>query len=85
MSIKYINKFKGYPTQLIKPLIEQADTKEVLQKAVKEFLYDTNAPRIEGIVERIDECWRQDNKEGMLYYAKYIQAYSEFMEGIKNE
>lgn len=55
------------------------------KEAIKKFIYETNAPRIENIVKRIDNCWKQDNKEGMLYYTKYIQAYSEFMEGIKNE
>lgn len=64
---------------------DKLQLKQFIKELVDKTIYTINSPIIEGIVERIDENWKNNNKETMKYYINYIQVYLEFMEGIKDE
>lgn len=58
----------------------KARFKKLAKELVDKTLYTLNSPIIEGVVEKIDENWKNDNKKGMKYYTNYIKNYIEFME-----
>ena len=51
-----------------------------MNEQIKEIIYLNHQPRIINIVQKIDNCWNNENKAGMLKYIKYIESFISFME-----
>ena len=52
-----------------------------MNEQIKEIIYQNHRPRLDQIVQKIDNCWNNNNKKGMEYYINYIQNTIDFIEG----
>ena len=52
-----------------------------MNEQIKELIYKIHEPRMSQIVQKIDNCWNDENKAGMLKYINYIEQFVAFIEG----
>lgn len=51
-------------------------------KQIKQIIYNANKPRMNQIVAKIDKCFNDENKAGMLKYINYIEQFVSFVDGV---